>query len=67
MSKDITFDDILKMGAEKGTDLLRGMIGRELKDHDRRLRALASIRVCDPERSKVVDLIRLLEYDKGRK
>lgn len=65
---NITFDDILKMGAEEGSSLLRSIIGRELNHHDYRLRMLASIRVPIYKSGKIEDLIKLLQYEKeGRK
>ncbi len=64
----IDFDDILKMGSQKGMELLRSHIGKELNNHGRRLRQLASIKTWDHKRCKVEDLISLLEAKgNGRK
>jgi hypothetical protein len=64
----ITFDDVLKMGSEKGMELLRSHIGKELNNHGRRLRQLASIKTWDQKRCRVEDLINLLEVEgNGRK
>jgi len=62
MPIDLTFDDILKMGAKKGEDLLRGLVGRELNNHDKRIRALTSIKIRECKNTKVEDLIKYLTY-----
>lgn len=63
---DVTFEDILKNGPEWGNELLRSFIGRELKNHDKRLRALATIRIWEHKKSKIPDLLKLLEYNKTK-
>lgn len=65
--EDVTFDDILKNGAEWGKDLLLSAIGRELNDHDRRLRALTSIRIREIKNTKIEDLLILLQYKAEKK
>ena len=66
--EDITFDDVLKNGPEWGNNMLRGAIGRELKELNSRgntLRALTSVKIREFKGSNVEDLLRLLEYDRG--
>lgn len=60
--KNLTFDDILKMGAKEATELLTSLVARELEDHDFRIRELATIRIREYRRGKVCDLLKLLEY-----
>ena len=65
--KNLTFDDVLKIGTEETCNLLKGAIARELKHHDYRLRALASIRVPYYKDSKVGDMLTLLEYNNQKR
>ncbi len=58
---DIDFDDVLK-DPKRVRGLLLGAIDRELNDHDRRLKALTSIRIVECKNNKVEDLLKLLEY-----
>ena len=64
--EQLDFDDILKMGGDAACDLILGVIGRELNGHDRRVRALASIKVPLNRVGKIDDMLKLLEYDRER-
>lgn len=61
----LTFDDILKMGAEKGTFLLRDLVRRELTDQDQRTKALVSFRIQEMKRYNVEDMLKFLETKGG--
>ena len=58
---DIGFDDVLK-DPNRVRELLFDTIDRELNDHDRKLKALTSIRIVECKNSRVEDLLKLLEY-----
>lgn len=62
--RDLTWEDILKMGGPAGTELLRSLIGRELNDHDHRIRALTSIRIKEYKNTKIEDMLKFLQYKK---
>lgn len=64
---DVTFDDVLKNGSEWGAELLRSFIGRELMDHDKRLRALTSIKIREIKSGNIEDLLTLLAYNAQKK
>lgn len=64
--EDLEFDDILKMGGKEACDLILSAIGRELNNHDRRVKALTAIKIPLNRVGKIDDMIKLLEYDREK-
>ena len=62
---NLTYDDILKMGPEKGEALLHVLISRELSYPNLKTRALAYARRHDMKRYSAEEMLKFLEIKGG--